>query len=201
VTQGVEIAWSDVLQKTKAGQPAAWDELCRELSVRLFQIAKYRLWGWSDPDLEDIVQDCLCTFWQKLDHVESNPQAYACEILRNKIGNALQRRKFQNLPLSSDYREEGDGNRSAVDPPAVESPDDGILTGLASRDRLNKVCKAIMDLQDFCRNFFLGLVEGRTIQEMWILYSQREPDLRRNAFDKRVYDCRQRLRRLVGDEI
>jgi hypothetical protein len=33
-----------------------------------------------------------------------------------------------------------------------------------------------------------------------MLFSEREPQLQRSAFDKRVFDCRKRLRQLVGDE-
>jgi DNA-directed RNA polymerase specialized sigma24 family protein len=200
VIEEQNIPWNDLIERAKAGQSQARDRLCRELSVRLRQLTKYRLWGWSQQDQEDIVQDCLCTFLQKLDLIESNPQGYACEILRNKIGNALQRRKILKVPLQSDTQD-GSGLDHQAHEPAFHANRSGDFAAmLETRERLEMVAGGITRLPDFCRNFFLGLLEGRPIRELWILFNEREPGLQRGAFDKRVFDCRKRLRQLVGDD-
>ena len=164
------------------------------------QLTKYRLWGWSEQDREDIVQDCLCTFLQKIDLIESDPQVYAHEILRNKIGNALQRRKILEVPLQSETPGRSSLDRHMDNPDLRANRGDDFATMLQTRERLKRVSDSIAKLPDFCRNFFLGLLEGRPIRELWIIFNQREPQLQRSAFDTRVFDCRKRLRQLVGDE-
>ena len=164
------------------------------------QLTKYRLWGWPEQDREDIVQDCLCTFLQKIDLIETDPQVYACEILRHKIGNALQRRKILNVPLQSGTQGNSGLMPSLDDSAFHADTGDDFATRLESCERLEKVAESISRLPDFCRYFFLGLLEGRPIRELWMLFTQREPQLQRSAFDKRVFDCRKRLRQLVGDE-
>jgi len=189
--------WDELLRQAQAGQVQAREALCQELAVRLRQLAKHRLWGWSRQDQEDVVQDCLYTFLQKLDSVHSNPQAYACEILRHKIGNILQRRRPGTVTLSADAADNPD--RSPALPAQYPEDSDGFLSGIELRETVRMVADALESLPDFCRNLFLGLLQERSLQELWSYFRGREPELQRSAFDKRVFDCRRRLRLLVGD--
>jgi DNA-directed RNA polymerase specialized sigma24 family protein len=196
------IAWDALLHETQAGQTEARESLCRELSVRLLAIAQYRLWGWPRQDQEDLVQDCLVTVLQKIDQVESNPHLYACQVLYNKIGDALRRRKIIKVPLASDSPPGEEPRGIAIDP-AIHPDGDGagFAARTEARDRMAVVQRAIKDLSVFCRTFFLGMLEERSVQEIWGLVRQVEPDLKRSAFDKRIFDCRRRLKNLVKDHI
>lgn len=175
--------------------PDAREALYRELSVRLRLILQYRLWGWSKQDREDIVQESLCTLERKLDQVNSNPHLFACKILHNKIGDALRRRKVANVSLQTDPV---DDLGSPVILPDKDS--DGLLAEIDARYRIELVQNAIKDLSSFCREFFLGILEGRKVQELWRHFRRLEPDLQRSTFDKRIFDCRKRLKQLVKDQ-
>ena len=196
-----KLDWNDLLLKVKAGQTEARNALCRALSVRLRLIAQYRLWGWSRQDLDDLVQESLITLIGKLSRVDSNPHRVACEILRNKIGDALRRRKMIKIPLQTDPGDDSH-SREAVAMPAVHpEEDDGFIAKIEARDRLGLIKTAIKKLPPFCCTFFLGILEGQSAHEMWKFFNQLEPDLQRSAFDKRIFDCRKRLKQLVKDQI
>lgn len=195
--------WNELLGQVKGGQAAARENLYRELSVRLAAVAQYRLWGWPRQDLEDLVQDCICTVLQKLDQVDSNPHLYACQILDHKIGDALRRRsRIINTPLAADVSEE-DQHRTAAANPAIHPEDDsdGFALRTEARDRVALVQNGIKRLSAFCRTFFLGVMEGQSVQELWNLFQEVEPTLQRSAFDKRIFDCRKRLKQIVLDQI
>ncbi len=194
-----QVAWDDLLGRCKAGQTQARDDLCRELAVRLRLILQYRLWGWSRQDLEDIVQECLVTILQKLDRIESSPQKYACEVLRNKVGDALRRRQSGTVPLRSDTALGSDPAERGFVPAIHPEEAEGFVARFEARDRVERVQRAIMQLSAFCRLFFLGILEERSVQELWLFFQQIEPGLQRSAFDKRIFDCRRKLRRLVSD--
>jgi len=196
-----KLDWNDLLLKVKAEQTEARNALCQALSVRLRLIAQYRLWGWSRQDLDDVVQESLVTLLQKLPQVNSNPQMFACEILRHKIGDALRRRKMIKIPLQADPADDSH-SREAVAMPAVHpEEDDGFIARIEARDRVDLVKTAIRNLSPFCRAFFLGILEGQSAPELWRLFKRLEPGLQRSAFDKRIFDCRKRLKQLVKDQI
>jgi DNA-directed RNA polymerase specialized sigma24 family protein len=193
--------WNDLLLKVKDGQTEARNALCQALSVRLRLIAQYRLWGWSQHELEDLVQESLVTLLQKLPQVKSNPQMYAGEILRHKIGDALRRRKMIKVPLQTDPADDSHP-REAVPAPAIHPEEnDGFIARIEARDRVDLVKTAIRNLSPFCRAFFLGILEGQSAQELWRLFKRLEPGWQRSAFDKRIFDCRKRLKQLIQDQI
>jgi DNA-directed RNA polymerase specialized sigma24 family protein len=193
--------WNDLLLKVKEGQTEARNALCQALSVRLRLIAQYRLWGWSRQDLDDLVQESLITLMGRLNRVDSNPHRVACEILRNKIGDALRRRKMIKIPLQTDPADDSH-SREAVAMPAIHpEEDDGFIARIEARDRVDLVRTAIRNLAPFCRAFFLGILEGQSARELWRHFRRAEPGLQRSAFDKRIFDCRKRLKQLVKDQI
>lgn len=200
MSQEGESRWSELLRGAQAGQTLAREELCRELTVRLRQVVKHRVWDWPRQDQEDLVQDCLVTFLQKLDQVNSSPQGYACEILRYKIGNALQR-KSAYVHIQTD--KQNDSNALNAAPALTQRPEDtdGFVTEIERRDSTKRIADAIERLPDFCRNLFLGLLQEKSVLELWTFFRSREPELQRSAFDKRIFDCRRRLRLLIGDSI
>lgn len=149
-------------------------------------------------DLDDILQNTLLVVAEKLDQPDMNPPRFALTVLRNKIGDALRAHAAGRRMQSMDAHREAD-DRPSLPGFAAEVPDPGeaIDRGmLAARIR-----EAIKKLSKFCQGFFLSALEGRDVGEFWELALQTEPKLKRSAFDKRVFDCRQRLRKELEGHI
>lgn len=135
--------------------------------------------------------------------VESNPHKYAFAILRNKIGDAQRsHQKRRENPLQVDQRHDSSLevplNKLVINPTGAE---DDALAELERKDLTDHVREAIKKLPLFCRTFFLAILEGRSIKELWRLSKELEPGLRRSAFDKRIFDCRRKLKELMEDQI
>ena len=163
-------------------------------------MAQYRLWGWARQDLDDLVQESLVTLLQKLHQVKSNPQMFACKILRHKIGDALRRRRI-NMPLDANPAEDLNSGGVADDLAVHPEENDGFISRIEARNRVDLVKTAIRNLPPFCRTFFLGILEGQSVKELWTLFKRLEPGLQRSAFDKRIFDCRKKLMQLVRDQM
>ncbi len=74
--------WNSLLEKARAGDRTAQESLCEKIRVRLWPVLQYRLCGWPPQILEDIIQDTLVIFIEKLSIIESNPQKYVLSVLR-----------------------------------------------------------------------------------------------------------------------
>ena len=194
--------WNDLLKRAKAGDRRAKGDLYRQLAVRLRPLVKYRLWGWSDDEHEDIIQDTLITLLEKMDALAQDPVKYTMKILRNKIGNAYQSKQSQqkNIRISdeNDIIQKGDITAPKA---ASISADDTFIAELEAKDLTKHIREAVKRLPAFCRIFFFAVMEGRKVQELWKLFKKIEPDLKRNNFDKRIYRCRMRLMVSVQDYI
>ena len=195
------IDWDGLLKRAQAGDAGSQNDLCGKIKVRLGPILQYRLWGWPPEEYEDILQDTLVVFLQKLDQIDSNPHRYALEILRYKIGDALRTHK-RGIAQGS-Y----EGHAPVEEVPVKEMAGNtaqarGDFTGeLEAKDLADYIREVIKKLSLFCQTFFLAILEDRTIGEVWQLSQEVEPNLHRSAFDKRIFDCRRRLRKLIKDQI
>jgi len=201
LTELEPIDWDGLLKRAQSGDEESQNDLCGKIRVRLGPILQYRLWGWPAEDYEDILQDTLTVFLQKLDEIKSNPHLYALRVLRNKIGEAL---RTQNKWVRSELFED----RSPIGVVAGggvagrETTAGGDFTEeLETKDLVNYISQAIKRLALFCQTIFLAILENQTIGEVWQLFRQVEPNLKRSTFDKRIFDCRQKLKQLVKDEI
>jgi RNA polymerase sigma factor (sigma-70 family) len=185
------------LTQAKAGDAASLGRLCEEARVRLRLVVKYRLRGWSEAEREDLVQDTLVTFCEKIETVDRTPLAFALWILRQKIGNELQKayrvreRSFQEA-LGKPSR---DGDEYTIEP---ADPGDDPAMEFDRKETAQRIRSAITQLSDFCRFVFAGMLEGYRLQEIWTRYKEIEPDLQRSAFDKRTHACRRKLFALMG---
>ncbi len=195
------IDWDGLLKRAQDGDRGSRNDLCGKIKVRLGPILQYRLWGWSSEELEDILQDTLVVFLQKLDQIKSNPHLYTLEVLRHKIGDALRTHKRViavgssegQVPIEEVSGEETGGN--------IAQAGGNFTDDLETKDLADYIRKVIKKLSLFCQTFFLAILEDQTIGEVWHLSREVEPDLHRSTFDKRVFDCRRRLRKLVKDQI
>lgn len=78
-----------LLIKAKQGDKAAIEQIITYLRVRFVLLAKRRI---GEEHCEDIAQEACITILEKLkdDSPEDNFEAWAYQVLRNKIGNYLQ---------------------------------------------------------------------------------------------------------------
>lgn len=199
VEDNTTVAWDDLLRKSKTGDSSAENTLFCELEVRLRPVLQYRLWGRSHADLDDIIQETLMTFKEKINQIESNPHQYAYTILRNKIGDALRDAKRHiNILLQSDESENG-RRRAHLAEREIHQSEIGtdFSTELERTDMVERLRDAILKLSDFCQTFFLAMLEGKSVQDVWKLFNKLEPNLQRSTFDKRIFDCRRKLKDLV----
>jgi DNA-directed RNA polymerase specialized sigma24 family protein len=186
--------WNELLARSRSGDPTARERLCHEIAVRLRLVLQCRLRGWARADLEDLLQNTLVVFIEKLAEIESNPQLFAYGILRNKIGDELRRRQRRmEIPGEAPPAEDA---RRAVDSMA-EDRSASFAASLESKDLVQHISRTIRSMSLFCRTFFLGILEEKTVQELWGIFRVLEPNLQRGTFDKRVYDCRRKLRELL----
>ena len=192
--------WDRLLQNAKTGDRDAQNRLCERLKVRLSSVVKYRLQGWSSEEREDILQDTLLVFMEKMPQVNSQPQHYALAILKNKIGNALQHRRIAtHLPLRDSNGSDTEQQKClAAEILSTGETESEFLDKLDKKLALEHILGALTELSDFCRVFFIGMIEGQSLRDVWQLSKACEPNLRRSAFDKRTFDCRRRLRELLA---
>jgi len=197
------IDWNDLLAKAQKGDVSAQNELIRNLDVRLRPVAKYRLVGWRHEEVEDLLQDTLTTVFEKIQQIDSNPDHFALQVLRNKIGNAYQRWQRRKNVVYRIESQQDNGEASPMGERTVSQlkSEDNFAENIEARDMVDYVTTAIKLLPKFCQTVFLGLLSKRTIQVIWRHFQEHEPDLSRNAFDKRIYDCRKKLTELVEGQV
>jgi DNA-directed RNA polymerase specialized sigma24 family protein len=191
--------WNSLLQKAKNGGDVAQNALCRALEVRLHPILQSRLWGWPKEDHEDILQNTLIVVIEKINQIDSNPHYFALNVLRNKIGDALRGRQgHRETGLDLGYNDDSSGQESRAEHSmAFADPEQDIAGQAELGDFTQRIRNALRQLSKFCQAFFLAMLEDRSVGEVWELFSSREPKLTRSAFDKRVFDCRKRMRQLM----
>lgn len=81
----------ELLRGAQKGNTYCREELARQIVLRLWLIAQCRLRGYSTEQGEELIQNALLTFWERLDRIRDNPDLYAYIILRNKIGDLIRR--------------------------------------------------------------------------------------------------------------
>jgi RNA polymerase sigma factor (sigma-70 family) len=194
--------WNALLIACHHDDPAARERLFTALRVRLLTIAQYRLRGTTAEILEDLVHGSLTLVIERIAAIESNPHLYALQILRNKIGDYLRTRSRRlEQPLNpTDW--EGDEESGRTTEVMVADPEaEDLEIKIESSEAVETIRRAIKRLTPICQALFLGLLEGRSINEVWELAQSENPRLSRSTFDKRLFDCRKRLRALVGAEL
>lgn len=181
------------------GDREALNKLIETLTIRLRSVVKHRVGWWPEQEQEDLIQSTLVVFVEKLGDIRSNPCAFIVQILSNRIGNELQkkrRRRDVSIVNGSDSDEFAMPGVLSL----THSPE---LAADASPERLHQqleiqvIIRAIDRLSPFCRTVFKGIIEGLAIGDIWADLSAIEPSLTRNAFDKRIFECRKRLRLLT----
>jgi DNA-directed RNA polymerase specialized sigma24 family protein len=191
--------YNDLLEKCKCGDAGARERLFYVLQVRLRSILKYRLRGWATDELDDILQDTLTVMAERLMLIESNPQLFALAILRNKIGSRLLRHR-RRIHLTIDptgSRGDDDTDNGPSDVAVIASPDDSSAE-MQDNETADLLRRALRQLSPLCQTLFVALLENRSVAETWDLFRTTEVTLSRSTFDKRLFDCRRKLRQLTA---
>lgn len=178
------VDWVLLLKEAQGGDQQRQNELIEALSVRLRLSIKYRCCGWSTEDQEDILQETLEVFWNKLDSISDHPDRYALRVLINKIGNEIQKRKGKyNIPANVD-----DDHLASFSDQSYD------IEGKIEQEELeDRFKRAIKKLSPYCKTVFMGLLKGKNTNDMWEIFSSLDPKLTRSAFDTRNTRCRQKL--------
>jgi len=170
----------------------------------LLGLVRFKVRGWSREDHEDLVQDTLTIFVRDLNKIEHSPLTYAYAILQKRIWNELDKaRRSREVPLDV----QSTGNESGGFVHALESRllrDDSVdvADDVERKAKLERVWRAIQSLgREFCKPLLTAIMEGFEIGELWERFSQLDPNLTRNAFYKRVFDCRKRLWEILGGDL
>jgi DNA-directed RNA polymerase specialized sigma24 family protein len=195
---GLQPDYNLLLQQIRHGDSDARERLFAQLEVRLRTILKYRLQGWPEEELDDVLQDTLLVVSEKLEQVESNPDHYALNVLRNKIGNRIvrrRRREYLSLdPTGSPERGDEDGGNTTM----VLADPESDFSAAPDHDTANRIRRAVGRLSPLCQALFTALLENLSVAETWEFFGRAETGLQRSTFDKRLFDCRRKLRQLVA---
>jgi DNA-directed RNA polymerase specialized sigma24 family protein len=190
-----------LLQRAKSGNEAGMSELCDVVRVRLLSLVRYKVRSWSREDHEDLVQETLTIFVRDLMKIEHSPLIYAHAILQKRIWNEMAKAR-RSKDVSLERRAATGTERERDDSPdgalwqdhAIDVADD-----IERKTKLERVWTAIQALNhEFCKPLLTAIMEGYDIGELWTKFSDLYPHLNRNAFYKRIFDCRKRLWEQLG---
>lgn len=189
-----KLGLDELFDYARLGDEIALDEFCARVRPGLVQIASFRVGDVSLEDAEDIAHESLLIFVEKHKEVEISPTAFLRTILYNVVGNYL-RKRFSVRALN------GAGSNGQPDSPHRAhhkvSHEDNVVT----RDLLERAERAISAMPEPCRTLLIGLIEGHEVKTLWERSREVEPDLKRGAFDRRLYVCRRKLWGLMGIDL
>jgi DNA-directed RNA polymerase specialized sigma24 family protein len=189
------------LLRARSGDPGALDDLCAAVRVRLLVLVRLKLRGWPREDHEDLVQETLAVFARDVNRIQNRPLAYAHAVLTKRIWNELDRAR-RSREVSLDQRIEPDDARDSSSSAASGLLRDETADVAAEVQRkldVERVWRAIQRLsQEFCKPLLMALMQGYEVGELYLRFSELDPHLTRNAFYKRIFDCRKRLTERLG---
>jgi DNA-directed RNA polymerase specialized sigma24 family protein len=202
MTQAIDnSALEMLLHRAKSGDEAGLGELCGVVRVRLLGLVRFKVRGWSREDHEDLVQETLTIFIRDLHKIEHSPLTYAHAILRKRIWNELDKAR-RSREVSLDQRLPDDkvsDSADALDTRLLRDNSVNVADEVERKVTLERVWWAIQSLNHkFCKPLLTAIMEGYEIGELWERFSRLDPNLSRNTFYKRVFDCRKRLWAVLG---
>jgi DNA-directed RNA polymerase specialized sigma24 family protein len=189
---------NSLLINSKRGDSAAREELFRHLHVRLRMILKYRLRGWPAEDLDDVLQDTLTVVAERLLEIEAYPDIFALHVLRNKIGNRISvRRRRTYVSLHPTGGDDLDAQSDAAVSGLSRAAPAELEHDPAINETAEAVRRAVHLLSPLCQALIVALLERRSVSETWEYFYDADHSLKRSTYDKRLFDCRRKLRQLL----
>ncbi|MEP7205562.1 MAG: sigma-70 family RNA polymerase sigma factor [Casimicrobiaceae bacterium] len=126
---------ADLLSRTALADQAAFAELYRATSARLFGVALRILR--DSPAAEEVLQDVYVSVWHHAGSYatgKSQPMTWLTSIVRNRCLDRLRRREVDTVPISRDSTDEGGSAGAELDIASdALSPVDMLLAGADSR--------------------------------------------------------------------
>lgn len=188
------IDWNVLLRGAKGGDEVARERLFAELWVRLRSVCQSKVRGWSKEDVDDIVQNALVVVHMKLGEIVENPHHFALNVLRKKIGDAIRARaKGPSVSIREEWSDDSDFASLQLIAPEYDLDE-----AIDRHQHLQRILKVIPQLSKFCQAYFTAVFEGLTTGDVWDLALASEPALKRSAFDKRLWDCKDHLQKKLG---
>lgn len=194
--------WNLLLNNAKAGVDADRNRLFELLRERLLTVALFRLRGASKEDIDDIVQNSLVVVVAKLDGIDDNPHYFALDVLYKKIGGVIREKKRrQMISLNPTGAKDEQNHELSAELQLPSDSYEEMLDHMHESEIADKLKRSISKLSPLCQAIFLALLQFKTVADVWAIYQEREPKLSRNAFDKRLFDCRRKLRDLTSGQL
>ncbi len=193
--------WNSLLNNAKAGNDSDRNRLLEQLHKRLIEIGRSRLRGWPIEEIEDIVQDSLVVFLSKIEAVNDNPHHFAHVVLLNKIGGLLRQRKRRTMISLNPTGAVSEQEETKQELQLPSESYDEMLDHMRGSEIAEKLRIALKQLSPLCQAVFLALLNLGSVAEVWSEYQDRTPRITRSAFDKRISDCRKKLRLLTEGQL
>jgi DNA-directed RNA polymerase specialized sigma24 family protein len=185
---------ASLTERVLEGDEASLNDFCAAIRPGLVEIASYRMYGRSRHEAEDVVQDTLTIFVEKAREITGSPTSFVLGILYKRVGNALKRLPGNSLTtLDGESAESREAMNAGVPAPFVRD--------VENRDTIERCAAAIRTMGEPCRTLLVGILEGRSVGEIWERFRASHPEMKRSAFDRRLYLCRRRLLTLMGVEL
>jgi DNA-directed RNA polymerase specialized sigma24 family protein len=180
-----------LLDAAKVGDQQALGELLKEINIRTRPVATFRLQGSLASRVDDVMQEMNIIFYRDLHKIKDHPVRFVRKILIYLILNEYRRNRLTGFD---------DPNESGI--PLVQTlrSEIDIEWAYEHKELHERIVKAYRRLTEKCSVIIGGLIQGNNIQETFQKVLMREPDLKRNSFDQRVFQCRKQLRRLLEAE-
>lgn len=191
MTSTAPIDWRELLTRAKKGDLQAKEELCRELCVILRLFVQHKLWWLSKQDQEDTLQDTMETLLKTLNRIHSNPLGWAYKILKNKIGEAIRKRRQIKNRLSMDH--------TNIDE-LIPLQQNELEEYLETHEQWQQIEKFLPLLREFCQWIIRAYLAGYTGRDMWRLATKAEPNLKKGAYHTRISRCVEKLTHLVQSQ-
>ncbi len=192
---------ADIIEQARANSSDE-SELFSFLRARLTQEAKWRIGGARrridksklQMDADDIAQETMITIYEKYKtekDIDHRFIPWAIQILKNKIGNYLQK----EIPKGE--REIG-LDAEMKDQPRTTETEEKIATYFT----LKELESAILKMTDICKRILLIFLNGGKRPDVLKEFSGAEPPMTINTIDSNIHRCREALKRkLIKDEI
>lgn len=164
------------------------DEWMAALAARFEEVARRRV---PEDDVADIVQDALRVVHERgrsvSDATGPPPLPWCHQVLRNLIGNYYRRRRVR-------------GQVVPLDEPTGGSLEGGLPTpieALETREAMRAIRSALLQMSE--DDAQCGRLLGRVLDGVSSRQIALENDLKEPVLYRRLYRCRQKLRRLLNE--
>jgi DNA-directed RNA polymerase specialized sigma24 family protein len=178
----------DLFRRAQTGDAAALEAYCQAVRGGLILVVKFNYPDFSQETRDDIVQDSLTTFVEKIREINESPQGFLLKILYYNLGSELRRRGVDRKRLDN-------GDIHTLQKPVSPKFEDDI----ERHDLIAACIRTIDHMREPERTLLRKTFGGENRSMIYEWYRQFDPYANYEAFRKRLYRARQELwKRLEG---